>query len=189
MRKVNWMVMIIVMFFIVGVVSAVLGVYCFLGDTQKNEEQALRHISISLEKNREGMLEGEVKEHVFYFHRLLFTMLPDKEFIEKNIFKAIYLCDVNEVYDFYKAFKQKEIYNDIIAGSATMMIKTDSVQFDKETMSFKFFGTQNIERGGVVLQKQLITSGRIKRIERFEDNPCGLFITNWKILLKKNIEK
>ncbi len=128
----------------------------------------------------------EAKSHVQLFHQMFFTLAPDDDFIKNSIHKAMYLCDSSAVFQ-YNTLKEMGFYNDIIAGSATMIMKTDSIQFDKETMSFKYWGVQRIERKSSILKRQLITIGKLTRIMRSDNNPHGLLITNWKTVLNKDL--
>lgn len=88
----------------------------------------------------------------------------------------------------YNALKEKGFYNNIMGTSAIANIYCDSINFNKETMEFKYYGRQRIERRTSILIRQLITAGKVKRVPRTENNPHGLIITNWRTLLNKDLE-
>ena len=89
----------------------------------------------------------------------------------------------------YNALKEKGFYNNIMGTSAVFSIFCDSINFDKEKMSFTYYGRQRIERRTNILMRQLVTVGDLKRVPRTENNPHGLLITNWRTLLNKDLEQ
>lgn len=128
----------------------------------------------------------EYKSHVNLFHSLFFTLPPDDEFMKNNIGKAMYLIDKSGAIE-YNNLKEKGYYNAILASSAVMSIKTDSIQVDMDKMTFTYYGIQRIERETRILTRELITTGSIKDVLRSDNNPHGCLITNWKTVLNKDI--
>ena len=131
--------------------------------------------------------EVECKSHVNLFHTLFFTLPPDDEFIQRNMEKAMYLVDESGLKQ-YNNLKEKGYFNTILATSATVTIKADSVLLDMNDMSFEFYGVQRIERETSILKRQLVTSGKLRSVPRTDNNPHGLIITDWKTILNKDIE-
>ena len=132
-------------------------------------------------------LEVECKSHVNIFHSLFFTLPPDDEFIKNNMEKAMYLVDESGLKQ-YNNLKEKGYFNTILASSATVTIKTDSIQLDMNEMKFKYYGIQRIERETSILKRQLVTTGELRQVPRTENNPHGLIITNWKTILNKDLD-
>ena len=128
----------------------------------------------------------EYKSHVNLFHLLFFTLPPDDEFMKNNIGKAMYLIDKSGAIE-YNNLKEKGYYNAILASSAVMSIKTDSIQIDANKMTFTYYGIQRIERETRILTRELITTGSIKDVLRSDNNPHGCLIINWKTVLNKDI--
>ena len=128
----------------------------------------------------------EYKSHVNLFHLLFFTLPPDDEFMKNNIGKAMYLIDKSGAIE-YNNLKEKGYYNAILASSAVMSIKTDSIQIDTNKMTFTYYGIQRIERETRILTRELITTGSIKDVLRSDNNPHGCLIINWKTVLNKDI--
>lgn len=89
-------------------------------------------------------LEVECKSHVNIFHSLFFTLPPDDEFIKHNMEKAMYLIDESGLKQ-YNNLKEKGYFNTILASSANVTIKTDSIDVDMSNMTFKYYGIQRIE--------------------------------------------
>lgn len=132
-------------------------------------------------------LEVECKSHVNLFHSLFFTLPPDDDFIKNNMQKAMYLVDESGLKQ-YNNLKEKGYYNTILASSATVTLKTDSVLVDMSQMTFEFYGVQRIERETSILKRQLVTSGHLRSVPRTDNNPHGLIITDWKTILNKDLE-
>lgn len=132
-------------------------------------------------------LEVECKSHVNIFHSLFFTLPPDDEFIKHNMEKAMYLIDESGLKQ-YNNLKEKGYFNTILASSANVTIKTDSINVDMSNMTFKYYGIQRIERETSILKRQLVTTGELRQVPRTENNPHGLIITNWKTILNKDLD-
>ena len=133
-------------------------------------------------------LDVEAKSHVELFHHLFFTLAPDDKYINYTMEKAMYLVDETGAAQ-YNALKEKGFYNNIMGTSAVFSIFCDSIKFDKEKMSFTYYGRQRIERRTNILMRQLVTAGNLKRVPRTENNPHGLLITDWRTLLNKDLEQ
>lgn len=139
--------------------------------------------------NRTNQLENrevEYKSHINMFHMLFFSLPPDDTFIKNNLNKAMYLIDESGLTQ-YNNLKEKSYYNQIISSSAVLSINTDSIYFNKEKMSFKYFATQRIDRKTSILKRQLITEGNLQDVPRTLNNPHGLLIKKWKTLINKDI--
>lgn len=128
----------------------------------------------------------EYKAHISLFHMLFFTLPPDDEFMKDNIAKAMYLIDESGLTE-YNNLKEKGYYNAILSSSALVSIRTDSVKVDLKNKTFKYYGTQRIERETRILKRLLVTAGSFKDVPRSPNNPHGCLITNWKTVLNKNI--
>ncbi|MGM9776911.1 MAG: conjugative transposon protein TraK [Prevotella sp.] len=136
----------------------------------------------------EETTEVEAKSHVEMFHYYFFTLAPDDKYIKYTMDKAMYLIDETGLAQ-YNALKEKGFYNNIMGTSAIVSIYCDSIQFDKKSMEFKYYGRQRIERRTNIMIRQLVTAGKLKRVPRTENNPHGLLITNWRTLLNKDLEQ
>lgn len=132
-------------------------------------------------------LDVEAKSHIELFHHLFFTLAPDDKYINYTMEKAMYLVDETGVAQ-YNALKEKGFFANIMGSSAVFSIFCDSIKFDKEKMSFSYYGRQRIERRTSIMMRQLITEGNIKKVPRTENNPHGLMITNWRTILNKDLE-
>ena len=136
----------------------------------------------------EETLDVEAKSHVELFHYLFFTLAPDDKYINYTMEKAMYLVDETGMAQ-YNALKEKGFYNNIMGTSAVFSIFCDSINFDKDKMTFTYYGRQRIERRTNILMRKLVTAGDLKRVPRTENNPHGLMITNWRTLLNQDLEQ
>lgn len=136
----------------------------------------------------EETLDVEAKSHVETFHHLFFTLAPDDKYIKYTMDKAMYLVDETGLAQ-YNALKEKGFYQNIMGTSAVFSIFCDSINFDKEKMTFTYYGRQRIERRTNILMRQLVTAGQLKRVPRTDNNPHGLIITNWHILQNYNLDR
>lgn len=128
----------------------------------------------------------EYKSHIDLFHTFFFTLPPDDKFMTNNIKKAMYLIDKSGVTE-YNNLKEKGYYNAILASSASISIKTDSIQLNDATKSFTYYGTQRIERETRILTRQLVTTGSYQDVMRSDNNPHGVLVTQWKTILNKDL--
>lgn len=132
-------------------------------------------------------LDIEAKAHVQTFHNLFFTLPPDDDYIKYTLEKAMYLVDESGLKQ-KNALQEKGFYSGILSQSASFSIMCDSISFSKESMHFKYFGTQRIERKTSILKRQIITEGDLQRIPRTDNNPHGLLIVNYKTVLNRDLE-
>ena len=134
----------------------------------------------------EETLDVEAKSHVEMFHNFFFTLAPDDKYIKYTMEKAMYLIDESGLAQ-YNALKEKGFYNNILGTSSGFSIYCDSIQFNRDDMSFKYYGRQRIERRSNLLMRELVTEGYLRRVPRTENNPHGLLIVNWRTILNKDL--
>ena len=134
----------------------------------------------------EETLEVEAKSHVEMFHSFFFTLAPDDKYIKYTMDKAMYLVDETGLAQ-YNALKERGFYNNILSTSAVFSIYCDSIHFNREDMSFTFYGRQRIERRSNLLMRELVTEVYLRRVPRTENNPHGLLIVNWRTVLNKDL--
>ena len=125
-------------------------------------------------------LDVEAKAHVALFHQLFFTLAPDEKYINYNIEKAMYLIDESGLLQ-KNTLEEKGFYQNIMSASANFSIMTDSIQFDKNQMTFRYWGTIRFDRRNGGTYYKLITSGKIQVQPRTENNIHGLMIRNWMV--------
>ena len=187
------LVMIISCLFMVGCLTISLG-SLFLARTMVDDAHKKVYVldgTVPVLVTRSTMdetLDVEAKSHIELFHHLFFTLAPDDKYIKYTMEKAMYLVDESGLAQ-YNALKEKGFYGNIMGTSAVFSIFCDSIKFNKEDMTFVYYGRQRIERRTSVLYRELQTAGSLRRVPRTENNPHGLMIVNWRTLLNKDIEQ
>jgi conjugative transposon TraK protein len=137
----------------------------------------------TIEENEE--VEG--MSHVNIFHSLFFNLPPDDKYIQNNIVRAMYLIDDSGL-KVYNDLREKGFYNQIVANSMLVSIKSDSILYDVQTSKFRYVGTQRIERPTSVVKRSLVTEGLLRRVRRSDNNPHGFIIYNFKVISNEDIE-
>ena len=137
---------------------------------------------------QEMTLDIEAKADIDMFHHLFFFFFPDDKYIRYTIDKAMYLVDETGLAQ-YNALKEKGFYSHIMGTNMLFSIFCDSIKFNRDSLTFTYYGRQRIERRSTILWRQLITAGQLKRVPRTENNPYGLLIINWRTLLNKDLEE
>lgn len=132
-------------------------------------------------------IDIEAKSHIYAFHQFFFTLPPDDEYINYTLEKAMYLVDESGLKQ-KNALQEKGFYNSIMSQSANFSIMCDSIAFDKQDMSFIYYGTQRIERKSSILRRSLTTEGHLRSVARTINNPHGLIITDYKTINNRDIE-
>jgi conjugative transposon TraK protein len=187
------LVMIVSIVFMVGCTIITLGSLFsargMVDDAQKKVYVLDGNVPILVQRStQEETLDVEAKSHVEMFHHYFFTLAPDDKYIKYTVDKAMYLIDETGLAQ-YNALKEKGFYNNLIGTSSIFSIYCDSITFDKEKMSFTYYGRQRIERKTNILIRQLVTSGFLKRVPRTDNNPHGLMIVDWRTILNKDLSQ
>lgn len=124
----------------------------------------------------------EAKDHIRRFHELFFTLSPDKDAIEHNINRALYLSD-KSAFTIYKDLVESGYYNRVISGNVTQRIWIDSIScnFSNYPYEATVYARQHITRETTVTERRLVTSCRLRNTSRSDNNPHGFIIENFNI--------
>lgn len=149
-----------------------------------NGKSLMVALSQDLSQNR----PVEAREHVKRFHELFFTLSPDKNAIESNIQRAMFLSD-KSAFNYYKDLSEKGYYNRIISGNINQTVQIDSVVAKLETYPYEVFtyGKQFIIRESNITERSLITHCKLLNSVRSDNNPHGFIIENFEIRENKDI--
>lgn len=148
-----------------------------------------KSLLVALREDISENRDAEARDHVKRFHELFFTLEPDKVYIENNIREALYLADRSAM-EQYQAFKENNLYNQVIASDISMTLQTDSVELDFSTYPYRFtfLGKQKIVRKSNITIRNLKTSGYLRNISRTDNNPHGFLMEGWRIVENKDLE-
>jgi len=131
----------------------------------------------------------EARDHVKMFHHYFFTLSPDENFIREQVTKSLYLADVSakRVYD---NLREQGYYTEMVSANINQTLKMDSVvvSTDSYPFAFNYHGTQRIIRPTSVVTRQLVTRGRLRHIDRTDQNPHGFLIEKWETISNRDIK-
>lgn len=148
------------------------------------EGKALEAFSATKREN----IPVEARDHVTMFHHFFFSLSPDENFIRKQLSKSLYLADgsAKKVYD---NLRERGFYTEIVSANMNQTMEADSVSIslDAYPFEFKFYGRQKIIRPTSVEIRRLVTLGRLRHIDRTDQNPHGFLIENWEILSNETL--
>jgi len=130
----------------------------------------------------------EAREHVKRFHELFFTLSPDKNAIESNIKRALFLCD-KSAFGYYKDLQEKGYYNRIISGNINQTLQVDSIICNFDTYPYKVttYARQFIIRESNITERSLITHCSLINSVRSDNNPHGFTMENFEIMENKDL--
>ena len=130
----------------------------------------------------------EAKEHVRRFHELFFTLSPDKNAIESNINRALFLVD-KSAFRYYKDMQEKGYYDRIISGNINQAIRVDSVtcNFNNYPYQVVTYAKQMIIRESNITQRNLVTRCDLINSVRSDNNPQGFTMEHFEIMENRDI--
>lgn len=148
------------------------------------EGKALEAFSATKKEN----IPVEARDHVTMFHHYFFSLSPDENFIRQQLSKSLYLADgsAKKVYD---NLRERGYYTEIVSANMNQTVESDSISISLEAypFEFKFYGKQKIIRPTSVEIRKLITTGRLRHIDRTDQNPHGFLIENWETLSNETL--
>lgn len=130
----------------------------------------------------------EAKEHVRRFHELFFTLSPDKNAIESNINRALFLVD-KSAFRYYKDMQEKGYYDRIISGNINQAIRVDSMacNFNNYPYQVITYAKQMIIRESNITQRSLVTRCDLINSVRSDNNPQGFTMEHFEIMENRDI--
>ena len=130
----------------------------------------------------------EARDHVKRFHELFFTLSPDKDAIESNIQRALFLVD-KSAFAYYKDLTEKGYYNRIISGNINQTITVESVvcNFDHYPYQVAAYARQMIIRESNVTERSLVTRCNLINSVRSDNNPHGFIMENFEVIENRDL--
>jgi conjugative transposon TraK protein len=130
----------------------------------------------------------EARDHIRRFHELFFTLSPDKDAIESNIQRALFLVD-KSAFAYYKDLTEKGYYNRIISGNINQTISVDSVvcNFDHYPYQVAAYARQMIIRESNVTERSLVTRCNLINSVRSDNNPHGFIMENFEVIENRDL--
>ena len=130
----------------------------------------------------------EARDHVKRFHELFFTLSPDKDAIESNIQRALFLVD-KSAFAYYMDLTEKGYYNRTISGNINQTISVDSVvcNFDHYPYQIAAYSRQMIIRESNVTERSLVTRCNLINSVRSDNNPHGFIMENFEVIENRDL--
>lgn len=130
----------------------------------------------------------EAREHVKRFHELFFTLSPDKNAIESNIKRALFLVD-KSAFAYYKDLTEKGYYNRIISGNINQSIQVDSVSCNFDSYPYKVatYARQLIIRESNITERSLVTRCNLINSVRSDNNPQGFTMEGFEVVENRDL--
>ena len=130
----------------------------------------------------------EAREHVKRFHELFFTLSPDKQAIESNIRRALFLVD-KSAFAYYKDLQEKGYYNRIISGNINQNLQVDSLSCNFDGYPYKVvtYARQLIIRESNITERSLVTRCNLINSVRSDNNPHGFTMEAFEILQNRDL--
>ena len=131
----------------------------------------------------------EAREHVKRFHELFIPLSPDKNAIESNIKRSLFLAD-KTAFNYYKDLAEIGYYIRVISGYVTQTVEIDSVKCDFDQYPYKVntYARQLIVRESSLTVRSLVTSCRLLNATRSDNNPHGFIIEAFTITENKDLQ-
>lgn len=147
-------------------------------------------VPIALTKAPDAEMTGiEARSLVEAFHTRFFDLTPDETYINYTVKRALYLID-NSGRQQYGLLKEQGFYDNLVSTNTSCTLYSDSIKFSTDSMSFTFYGRQRLERSNMIVYRLLITKGEVYRLpSRTDNNPWGMAIRKWKIVVNKDLSK
>lgn len=130
----------------------------------------------------------EAREHVKRFHELFFTLSPDKNAIESNVNRALFLVD-KSAFKYYQDMSEKGYYNRIVSGNINQIIQVDSMACNFDVYPYKAitYARQMIIRASNVTERSMVTRCDLINSVRSDNNPHGFTMERFEIIENRDL--
>lgn len=125
-----------------------------------------------------------------YFHKLLFTITPNREVMTRNVEDALKISD-RTVYNYYQDLNEKRHYARMYQNAASQDIVVDSVRIDISRKPYRVatFSTLTITRASNMSKSILVTHCNMREVNMNAKNMQGLQIENFEVLRNDEIRR
>jgi conjugative transposon TraK protein len=130
----------------------------------------------------------EAREHVKRFHELFFTLSPDKNAIESNIRRALFLVD-KSAFAYYRDLQEKGYYNRLISGNINQNLQVDSIVCNFDTYPYKVltYARQLIIRESNITERSLLSRCNLINSVRSDNNPHGFTMEAFEVVENRDL--
>ncbi len=189
-RQIRFFAMVFVILCAIIVCYALWNSYSF-AEAQRQKIYVLdggKSLLLALSQDLSQNRPVEARDHIKRFHELFFTLSPDKDAIESNIQRALFLVD-KSAFAYYKDLTEKGYYNRIISGNINQTISVDSVvcSFDHYPYQVAAYARQMIIRESNVTERSLVTRCNLINSVRSDNNPHGFIMEKFEVVENRDL--
>jgi conjugative transposon TraK protein len=189
-RQIRFFALVFVMLCAVIVCYALWNSYSF-AEAQRQKIYVLdggKSLLLALSQDLSQNRPVEARDHVKRFHELFFTLSPDKNAIESNIQRALFLVD-KSAFAYYIDLTEKGYYNRIISGNINQTIAVDSVvcNFDHYPYQVAAYSRQMIIRESNITERSLVSRCTLINSVRSDNNPHGFIMENFEVVENRDL--
>ena len=189
-RQIRFFAMVFVILCAIIVCYALWNSYSF-AEAQRQKIYVLdggKSLLLALSQDLSQNRPVEARDHIKRFHELFFTLSPDKDAIESNIQRALFLVD-KSAFAYYKDLTEKGYYNRIISGNINQTISVDSVvcNFDHYPYRVAAYARQMIIRESNITERSLVTRCNLINSVRSDNNPHGFIMENFEVIENRDL--
>jgi len=132
--------------------------------------------------DNEAQRDLEVEDHVARFHDFMFNLSPNKDAIQRNVERALALCD-DSGYNYWHDLSERGFYQRIVSANISQQMLVDSVKVEMSGYPYKAhtYGRIYIIRESNVTQYAFESSCRLVDVERSPSNPHGLMMEKFTV--------
>lgn len=132
----------------------------------------------------------EARDHIRRFHELFFSLSPDKNAIEQNVKRALYLSD-KSAYNYYQDLMEQGYYKRVISNNISQIVEIDSFACNFNTYPYNVttYARQIIIRESLLSERSLVTQCVLLNTTRSDNNPHGFIMENFEVVENKELAK
>lgn len=146
-------------------------------------------VMIALGQNVKDNRQAEAKAHLKYFHKLFFSIVPDKDEIKYNMQEAMLLGD-ESIASLYSSLDNGGYFRQICSANIRCSYICDSIILDLANYPYyaKCYGRTSIVRTSGTTVRNLVTSCYLRNVLRSDEIPHGFLIEDFKVLENSDLD-
>lgn len=146
-------------------------------------------VMIALGQNVKENRQAEAKAHLKYFHKLFFSIVPDKGEIEYNMQEAMLLGD-ESIASLYSSLENGGYFRQICSANIRCSYICDSIALDLAKYPYHavIYGRTSIVRTSGTTVRNLVTSCYLRNVLRSEEIPHGFLIEDFKVIENNDVQ-
>lgn len=131
----------------------------------------------------------EADDHVARFHELLFNLSPSRDAIQRNVERALVMCD-KSAYDYYSDLDERGYYSRMVSANISQQITIDSVRVNMSSYPYeeRTYAKLYVIRESNITMYDFESTGRLVEIGRSKNNPHGFMLEKFNVVRQDKVE-